>query len=903
MRFWLDLGVDGLRLDAIPYLCVRDGTNNENLPETHAVLRRMRAVVDANYDNRMFLAEANQWPEDVSEYFGDGDECHVAYHFPLMPRMYMAVAQEDRHPVVEILEQTPEIPPNCQWAIFLRNHDELTLEMVSNRERDYMYQTYAADPRMRVNVGIRRRLATLLDNDEDLIRLMNSLLLSMPGSPILYYGDELGMGDNIYLGDRNGVRTPMQWSPDRNAGFSKADPQRLYLPPIMDPIYGYQAVNVEAQQRDAASLLNWMRRIIEVRKAHPVFGRGNLRMLHPGNRKVLAYVREHEDEAVLCVANLARGAQPVELDLAAFRGRVPIEMLGRTAFPPIDDLPYLLTLPGHGFYWFLLSAEAEAPAWHEERLPALRLATLVLPEGWRSLLPAQAQRPQPAQRALDRLLGEVLPNYLPTRRWFAAKGSAIASVALLQAQPWGEWLLTMLRVGLDDGTSQDYFLPLSIAWEEREVDSPSNAAAAALCRVRQSALPGLVYDAFADARFIRALVAAVEAGEQVTLDAAQLVFRPGAALADLVGMAEPLEVRPTPEASNSGAALGDRLFVKGYRRLRPGTSPEAEMGRFLTEVSPFAQIVPLAGTVEFRDAEGVATTLALVQGYVSNQGDLWQHTLDLLARLWESHAERADEWQGDPAAVAYAALVDTLGRRTAELHAALARTSGDPAFEPEAVQPHDIQAWRARLQVEAEQTLAQLARARERAATLDTEAAALADRVLERRVALATRVDEVFPARLDGLKTRVHGDLHLGQVLVGEGDVVFIDFEGEPRRSLAERRAKQSALVDVAGIVRSLDYAAHVALRDACAEDVDSRGRAAPAFDAWRSASIERFLAAYQATAAQGPGYPGDADARTLVDGFCLEKALYEVRYELDSRPEWVAVPLSGLLDLLDGGA
>ncbi|MFW5724171.1 MAG: maltose alpha-D-glucosyltransferase, partial [Halochromatium sp.] len=412
MRAWLDLGVDGLRLDAIPYLCVRDGTSNENLPETHDVIKQMRAVVDAHYENRMFLAEANQWPEDVRDYFGDSDECHVCYHFPLMPRMYMALAQEDRHPIVEIMEQTPEIPADCQWALFLRNHDELTLEMVSDRERDYMYQTYASDPRMRVNVGIRRRLAPLLDNNPNKIRLMVSLLLSMPGSPILYYGDELGMGDNIYLGDRNAVRTPMQWTPDRNAGFSRADPERLYLPPIMDAVYGYQSVNAEAQSRSASSLLNWMRRIIEVRKAHRVFGRGSIEFLHPGNRKVLAYVRastaadpipddaRDKHEILLCVVNLGRGAQPVELDLARFQGRVPVELLGRTPFPPIGELPYLLTLAGHGFYWFLLSEQEAAPAWHDERLPAPRLATLVLPEGWRSLRLDRAKRPEPARRAL-----------------------------------------------------------------------------------------------------------------------------------------------------------------------------------------------------------------------------------------------------------------------------------------------------------------------------------------------------------------------------------------------------------------------------------------------------------------------------------------------------------------------
>ncbi|RCN55270.1 maltose alpha-D-glucosyltransferase [Acidiferrobacter thiooxydans] len=369
MEFWLGLGVDGLRLDAIPYLCVREGTSNENLPETHAVVRYMRSVIDQRYENRMLLAEANQWPEDVRDYFGAGDECHMAYHFPLMPRMYMAIAQEDRHPIVEIMKQTPDIPETCQWAIFLRNHDELTLEMVTNNERDYMYQMYAADRKARLNLGIRRRLAPLMDNDFDKIRLMNSLLLSMPGSPIIYYGDEIGMGDNIYLGDRNGVRTPMQWSPDRNAGFSRADPQRLFLPPIMDPIYGYGAVNVEAQARDPSSLLNWTRRMLAIRKSTKVFGRGALEFLEPGNRKILAYVRTYGDETILCVANLSHSAQPVELDLSAYKGRVPIELMGRTPFPPIGDLPYLLTLHGHGFYWFRLAAGGEVPAWHEERLP------------------------------------------------------------------------------------------------------------------------------------------------------------------------------------------------------------------------------------------------------------------------------------------------------------------------------------------------------------------------------------------------------------------------------------------------------------------------------------------------------------------------------------------------------
>ncbi|HSD74371.1 MAG TPA: maltose alpha-D-glucosyltransferase, partial [Steroidobacteraceae bacterium] len=387
MRFWLDQGVDGLRLDAVPYLVEREGTSNENLRETHEVVKRIRGVIDQHYADRMLLAEANMWPEEVRDYFGDGDECHMAYHFPLMPRMYMAIAQEDRHPIVEILEQTPDIPENCQWAIFLRNHDELTLEMVTSRERDYMYSMYAADPRARLNLGIRRRLAPLMDNDPERIKLMNSLLLSMPGSPIIYYGDELGMGDNFFLGDRNGVRTPMQWSPDRNAGFSRADPQQLYLPPIMDPIYGYQAVNVEAQTRDRSSLLNWMKRLLQVRKSSQAFGRGSLRLIRPGNRKVLAYLREWGGDTILCVVNLGRSAQPVELNLPDCSGMVPTELLGSTPFPPIGELPYLLTLPGYGFYWFRLSRNAQAPAWHDQRLPREDLPVLVLFEGWNSLFP------------------------------------------------------------------------------------------------------------------------------------------------------------------------------------------------------------------------------------------------------------------------------------------------------------------------------------------------------------------------------------------------------------------------------------------------------------------------------------------------------------------------------------
>jgi maltose alpha-D-glucosyltransferase/alpha-amylase len=898
MRFWLDMGVDGLRLDAIPYLCVREGTSNENLPETHAVIRQMRAVVDASYRNRMFLAEANQWPEDAAEYFGQGDECHMAYHFPLMPRIYMAVAQEDRHPIVEIMEQTPEIPDNCQWAVFLRNHDELTLEMVTDRERDYMYRVYAAEPRMRVNVGIRRRLAPLMDNDPARVKLLNSLLLSMPGSPIIYYGDEIGMGDNFFLGDRNGMRTPMQWTPDRNAGFSRADPQRLYLPPIMDPIYGYPSVNVESQQRDPASLLNWMKRLIAVRKSHRVFGRGRLRFLRPGNRRIIAYLREDAEETMLCVANLGRAAEPVELDLARFKGRVPVEMLGATAFPPIGELPYLLTLPGHSFYWFLLTEEAEAPHWHEERLPVLSLPVLVLPEGWLSLQRGRATREPVSQRALAVLEQEILPVFLPTRRWFAAKGIGIASVRVEECAEWRHWLLTRLRVRLADGEVQDYFLPLSQRADE-DTEAVGAVWAAALCKVRRHATPGLLYDAFEDESFVRALVQAMAQGEAVPFAGGNLHFTATSALPGLLAgpPRHPEMRRPASEGSNSAAILDDRLFLKGYRRLREGVNPEAELGHFLTEVSPFANIVPLGGWLEHRRADGTITTLALLQGFLANQGDAWSHTLNHLGRVLQGFGRALDEAVEEDVHAAYLTLIETLGRRTAELHRALTRAGGGTAFEPEPVTPRHLAAWGTRVMDEARASLERLERA---APGLPDDRRSAAEALCAGRDALLRRITALVPARVETVMTRYHGDFHLGQVLVAENDVILIDFEGEPARPLAERRAKHSPLRDVAGMLRSFDYAAQVALGRVCADRPGDRPRLEPEAREWERRTAEVYLTSYREVAAGSPGYPRDeAHVRALIRLFALEKAFYELRYELDNRPEWLDIPLRGLQALL----
>jgi maltose alpha-D-glucosyltransferase/alpha-amylase len=899
MRFWLDMGVDGLRLDAIPYLCERDGTNNENLPETHAVLKRLRAALDESHPGRMFLAEANQWPEDVRPYFGDGDECHMAFHFPVMPRLYMAVAQEDRHPITDIMRQTPDIPDTCQWALFLRNHDELTLEMVTDRERDYLWSLYAADRRTRINLGIRRRLAPLLDNDRRNIELLNSLLLSLPGTPIIYYGDEIGMGDNVFLGDRDGVRTPMQWSPDRNAGFSRATPAQLYLPAIMDPVYGYEAVNVEAQSRNPSSLLSWMKRLIGVRTAHKAFGRGRLDFLYPGNRKVLAYLRQHDGQAILCVANLSRAPQPVELNLSEFEGRVPVELVGRSPFPPIGKLPYFVTLPGHGFYWFLLAEEVEAPKWHAPFLPQLpELQTLVMPQGWPSLLSGSATE------TLER---RSLPEFLANRRWFAAKDVGIKGVALNTAAELtdaGEsWLMATYRVDLLDDTAQIYFVPLSIAWEAGKEDPLAGLVSDAIARVRRGPRLGVLYDALADESLACALVRFMREDREVfTATGERLVFSSTLAFESVAG-AELAEVyRLAQEHSNTSVVLGEAMVLKAYRQVHPGVQPELEIGRYLTEVARYPHTPAFLGAIEHVDTAGTATALAVLQGFVRNQGDGWSFTLDHLDRflaeadLLPQEVEPEEAEEEDRHAI-YLQLAHTLGVRTAELHRAFALDSGDPAFQPEPIGRADLERWVQLIRDQAARAHAALGKAKD---GLPEDIASQTDDVLERWDEVTALIDRLVPDRVDAVKTRYHGDFHLGQVIVVKDDFYIIDFEGEPARPLAERRAKHSPLKDVAGMLRSFDYAAWAGLHAQAETRPQAYEMLLPWAEDWRSRAIAAFLDGYDETIDDCPSYPADpAIARNLVDLFVLEKAMYEICYEAANRPSWLHIPLQGVLGLL----
>ncbi|MCL6702721.1 maltose alpha-D-glucosyltransferase [Pseudomonas sp. T1.Ur] len=906
MRYWLDMGIDGLRLDAIPYLIERDGTHNENLPETHDVLKLIRAEIDANYPDRMLLAEANQWPEDTQLYFGDvdaqglnGDECHMAFHFPLMPRMYMALAQEDRFPITDILRQTPEIPANCQWAIFLRNHDELTLEMVTDKERDYLWNYYAADRRARINLGIRRRLAPLMERDRRRVELLNSLLLSMPGTPTLYYGDEIGMGDNIYLGDRDGVRTPMQWSIDRNGGFSRADPASLVLPPIMDPLYGYLSVNVETQSGDPHSLLNWTRRMLAVRKQSKAFGRGTLKMLSPSNRRILAYTREYtgpdgKHEIILCVANVSRSAQAAELDLSAYAGMVPVEMLGGNAFPPIGQLNFLLTLAPYGFYWFALAAENQMPSWHVEPAQSLPdFTTLVLKKRLEELLEA------PSRTTLEQ---GILPNWLQNRRWFAGKDSAIEKVDIVYGVRFGDPQHPVLLSEIDvtsAGQTLRYQLPFGLLAEDQV--GAALPQQLALSRVRRGRQVGLITDAFTLENFIRAVLQGIQANTVLPCADGELRFEPTEGLAALNLGAEP-EVRYlSAEQSNSSVVVGGSLVLKLIRKVASGVHPELEMSAYLTAAG-FSNISPLLGSVIRRDAQGEDALLMIAQGYLSNQGDAWEWTQNNLERaLRDELADAVSEQEQHYNALGELKdFAGMLGQRLGEMHQVLAQPTDNPDFAPQPTSAKEAQAIGKDVAAQVENALRLLKQNQDQLNPADQ---AMVARLLEHRKTVLAHVQELAGKAVGGLRIRVHGDLHLGQVLVIKGDAYLIDFEGEPARPLHERRGKHSPYKDVSGVLRSFDYAAAMAVQlhtvDSTADADAARKRVA---DRYLMEARQAFVQAYRLAAASLAHEWKDAEGEDAALAlFGLEKAAYEVAYEAENRPAWLPVPLHGLYGLLSG--
>ena len=911
--FWLDLGVDGFRLDAVPYLYEREGTNCENLPETHAFLKQLREHIDSKYSGRVLLAEANQWPEDAVAYFAGGDECHMAFHFPLMPRLFMAIRMEDRFPVMEILQETPPVPPACQWALFLRNHDELTLEMVTDEERDYMYRVYGHDRRMRINLGIRRRLAPLLESDRRKIELMNALLFSLPGTPVIYYGDEIGMGDNIYLGDRNGVRTPMQWSADRNAGFSRSNPQKLYLPIIIDPEYHYEAVNVEAQQNNPHSLLWWTKHLIAQRNQFKAFGRGSLEFLRPSNRKVLAFYRRYQEETILVVANLSRFPQHVELDLAAAKGSTPREIFGRAEFPPITDQPYVITLGSLGFYWFSL----EPKQVHQESLAAATTPSglpLIIVESWQEVFQG---------RSLAILLRR-LPAFLNTRRWFQGKDRTIRSIGVLDTVPIPDThdQILLAQVDYSEGDPEVYVLPGAVAVGPAADQVKATLTDVSVAQLQaQDGTRGVLYSAVWDPAFRDALLAAVARRRRFRGDAGELIGSHTRALRKVWGETHPNLASSLleKEATNTAILYGDRFFLKLYRRVEPGIHPDVEMKTFLMERN-FPHMAPLTGTLEYRRDETEPATIATLHGFVHNQGDGWHYTLDSLSqffdaalarkepeaaqdtprRLFEFHVKElpplAHELIGG-----YLDSAQLLGRRTAELHAILGSDELDPAFAPEPFSDHYRQALYHSLMGLSTQTLHALS---QRLTSLPGPAQYDGKKVLEKQEQIRNRFRLIADRRVACMRIRLHDDLHLGQILHTGKDFVFIGFEGRADRPLSERRIKRCPLRDLASMLLSFEYAAQAVFLGHV-PGITVRSEIVPALEFWRRYWFDwvsaSFLTGYFNGLSQLSLLPDqESHVRLLLDAFVMERSLEELARELNSRPEWTRVPLHMLRRVLE---
>jgi maltose alpha-D-glucosyltransferase / alpha-amylase len=915
MDFWFRLGVDGMRLDAIPYLYEREGTNCENLPETHGFLKKMRAHLDAQHRGRMFLAEANQWPEETVPYFGDGDECHMAFHFPVMPRLFMSIQMEDRFPIIDILKQTPPIPDNCQWATFLRNHDELTLEMVTDEERDYMYRMYASDPQSRINLGIRRRLAPLLGSNRRKIEPMNSLLFSLPGTPVLYYGDEIGMGDNIYLGDRNGVRTPMQWSPDRNAGFSRANPQRLYLPVIVDPEYHYETVNVEAQQANPSSLLWWTKRLIGLRKRFQAFGRGSIEFLYPDNRKVLAFLRTHEDEIVLVVANLSRFVQYARLDLSRFRDHVPVELFGLTEFPRIGAEPFFVTLGPHAFYWFQIRpADRRGHAVRPDS-PAEPAARLQL-AAWRDLVSGGDAT----------VLEPVLRRYITGQRWFQGKGRPIRGVAVTDLIPTAGQddghTIALVEVRYVEEQTETYVLPLLLlrgAEADRLLEEQPRAVIAHLTTGDDST--ALMADASFTAAFRGALLDLVQGRRRLKGTHGEIHGNALARMRQLGGGADAQSRLVGAEQSNTSIVFGRAVVLKLYRRLEDGVSLDLEMGRFLGE-HDFGHTPHVLGSLDYRREPGSVRTLAVAQQYVPNEGDAWDLTLDALREFYERAATGIDTPSPTDASVRallrlaaegandqaralvgpYLEEARLLGERTADMHRVLASDHTDPAFAPEEFTLFYQRSLYQSMRNLTGRVLQQLAT---QVGTLPDSARGAAQEVLQLEAAILRRLRTVVEAKVTGYRIRCHGDLHLGQVLYTGNDFFITDFEGEPIRPLSERRLKRSPLRDVAGMLRSFHYAAYTGLLQQ-AERGHLPGTDRTALEwwtqCWHAYVSGAFLNGYLPVMAGSDILPRDAaEIASLLDAFLLDKAVYELGYELGNRPAWAEIPLRGLLQLLEG--
>lgn len=898
--FWLKLGVDGFRLAAVPFLFEQEGTNCENLPQTHDFIRKIRKHIDTHYQDKILIADANLWPEDAATYFGKGDECHMVFNYPLMPRLFLSLRTEDSYPITDIMEQTPETPEGCQWALFLRNHDELGLEMVTEEEKDYLLKAYARDAQTKFNSGIRRRLAPLLNNDRRKIELLYTLLFSLPGTPVIYYGDEIGMGDNVYLGGRHSVRTPMQWNMNINAGFSNANPQQLYLPVITDPVYRYESVNVATQLESTSSLIWWVRNAIAMRKRLSLFGKGKMKFISTNNNKVLCFARTWEKQNVVVVVNLSQFSQAATLDLSEFRGCDVTEVFSQNRFPGVGQGEYLITLGPYSYYWLQLElSEKPKGTGTGSELPLFESAL-----SWERALQEYQYR-----RFIER---KALPAYLKKCKWFDGKSRQINRVSVdyvmpLKVDETVHYLL-LIEVTFLQKLPEIYLLPVVFVPGDRLFEEVEYSLQSVICRADIQGQSGFIMDSLYDSMFRTFLLRAIENKQRIALDTAALEFN--ASVFNKLPVLPQIQSRIIKtDQSNTTVIYNDQFIFKFYRRMEREVNPDMELIRFLSEQTTFINSPRYHGSVELREKSGSTLTIGMLQNKIENQGDAWTMATDSVGRFFErvitgaKHSKLPPlvnkpllKFEDAPPLIqefigrGFYERVVRLGQRTAEMHLALASDKTRPEMAPEPFTSNYQRALYSSLRKLTRDRFALLRNSKSRlpddSVPLATDVLGLEDTVLE-----AFR--DVYETPIQALKARIHGDFHLGRVLFTGNDFVIADFEGETDLSFSERRLKRSPLKDIAGMMRSFHYAAFGKIL----MNENYRKRDRDFLETWAEQwqhYISRFyLAAYIGRMGKSEWTESED---VLLRTFLIEKAIDQIGYELSERPDWTSIPLRGLL-------
>lgn len=897
--FWLKIGVDGFRLASVAFLFEKEGSSCENLPETHNFVRKLRAYIDKKYDNRVLIAEANLWPEDAASYFGKGTECHMSFNYPLMPRLFLALRTEDSYPIIDIITQTPPATANTQWAVFLRNHDEIGLEMVTEEEKDYLLKAYANEPQTKHNLGIRRRLAPLLNNDRRKIELLYSILFSLPGTPVIYYGDEIGMGDNVFLGDRSGIRTPMQWSVELNAGFSGANPQKLHVPVISDPVYRYEAVNVAMQEENLNSLVWWIKNVISMRNRLGVFGSGSLQFIESSNAKVICYVRSYRSERVIIVANLSQFSQATVLDLSEFKNCDITEAFSQNKFLNVGNGDYPITIGPYGYFWFQVDDQVKVNLGS----PGNELLLFTSSASWEKVFTRYAD-----VRELER---KIFPSFMRKCRWFSGKAKPISKMSVHKVIPLKvdktTHYLVLVEVHFVQRLPEIYFVPLTYIPTEIIMDRVEYTTQSVVCRAEIQGKTGFILDSSYDRAFRDFLFTRMARNYHHDDSDGRLEFRKSVFAKFKADNVESKILKA--DSTNTAFTFNDQYFFKFYRKLEHEINPDLEIVRFLTERTNFANSPRYSGSIEYRDTNERIIVFGLLQEKVENQGDAWTMTIDSVGRFYERVLTKAKKeklpglvnkpsitFEESPDLLrefigrGFYERVVRLGHRTAEMHLALASDKTNQDFAPEPFTANYQRSLYSSLRKLVKDRFKLLRQSMQK---LDEQTRVVAERILNMEESILECFSEIYSIKIAGVKTRIHGDYHLGQVLFTGKDYVIIDFEGEPGFSFSERRLKKSPYKDVAGMMRSFHYAAFgkiLLYENYRPQDLEVLEAWA---EQWQHYVSRYYLGAYMERMGMGTTLPYEDDV--LIRTYLIEKAVYELGYELNGRPSWTIIPLRGI--------